>query len=43
MKVPTLKNNIDEFKPIFKSWNEMSQKVSTKYGTNSLGEMGTDI
>ena len=39
MKVPTLKNNIDEFKPIFKSWNEMSQKVSTKYGTNSLGEM----
>ena len=31
MKVPTLTNNIDEFKPIFKSWNEMSQNVSTKY------------
>ena len=39
MKVPTLKNNVDEFMPIFKSWNEMSQKVNTKYGTNSLGEM----
>ena len=39
MKEPTLKNNIDEFKPIFKSWNKMSQKVSTKYWTNSLGEM----
>ena len=39
MKVPTLKNNIYESKPVFKSWNEMSQKVSTKYGTNSLGEM----
>ena len=39
MKEPTLRNNIDEFKPIFKSWNEVSQKVSTTYGTNSLGEM----
>ena len=42
MKVPTLKSNIDESKHIFKSWNEMSQNVSTKYGTNSLGEMGRD-
>ena len=39
MKDPTLKNNIDEFKPIFKSWNEVSQNVSTIYMTNSLGEM----
>ena len=39
MKVPTFKNNIEEFKPILKSWNEMSQKVNTKYGKNSLGEM----
>ena len=39
MKEPTFKNNIDEFKPIFKSWNEVSQKVSIKYETNSLGEM----
>ena len=35
----TLRNNIDEFNPIFKSWNEVSQRVSTKYGTNGLGEM----
>ena len=39
MKEPTLKNNIDEVKPIFKSWNEVSQNVSSKYATNSLGEM----
>ena len=39
MKEPTLKNKIDEFKPMFKSWNEVSQKVSMKYGMNSLGEM----
>ena len=39
MKEPTLKNNIEEFKTIFESCNEVSQKVSTKYGTNSLGEM----
>ena len=38
-KEPALKKNIDAFKPIFKSWNEVSQKVSTKYGTNSLGKM----
>ena len=37
--VPTLRNNIDEFNPIFKDWNEVSQKVSKNYGTNSLGEM----
>ena len=39
MKAPTLKNSTDEFKSIFKSWNEVSQKLSTKYGKNSLGEM----
>ena len=39
MTVPTWKNNIDEFKLILKSWNEMSQKVNAKYGANSLGEM----
>ena len=38
MKEPTLRNNIDEFKPILKHWNEVFQKVSTKYGKNSLGE-----
>ena len=30
IKIFTLKNNIDEFKPVFKSCNEMSQKESTK-------------
>ena len=25
MEEPTLKNSIDQFKPIFKSWNEVSQ------------------
>ena len=39
IKEPTLKNNIDEFKPIFKSWNEVSRKMNTKYGANSLGDM----
>ena len=39
MEEPTLKNSIDQFKPIFKSWNEVSQNMSMKYGTNSLGEM----
>ena len=39
MKGPTLKNIIDKVKPISKSWNEVSQNVSTKYMTNSLGEM----
>ena len=39
MKEPVLKNDIDEFKPIFKSCNEVSQQVSMKYGANSFGEM----
>ena len=34
MTEPTLKNNIDEFKPIFKNCNKESPKKSTKYGTN---------
>ena len=39
MKEPDLKNKIGELKPIFKSWNEVAQNVSMKYGANSLGEM----
>ena len=42
MKVPALKNNIDDVKPIFKAGTKCPQKVSTKYGANSLGEMGRD-
>ena len=32
MKVPTLKNNIDEFKAIFKSWGEMSPNSEYEIG-----------